>query len=109
MIEQLREYAAAEFVLSDNNLRSQLEQVERETGRRPAQLDAGGELPEELAHTFEWFVELSSARTEFRPLTFNEIESYFRLQKVEPLPVELRAVRVLDKEWLLHKANTLKN
>ena len=107
MIDELTEFAAAEFVLSDNNLRSQLEYIERETGKRPAQLDSGGVLPSKLEHVWVWYLELSGSRTEYRPFNHTELLSFFRLHEIEPNDIELTALKRLDREWILHKANTL--
>lgn len=100
------EFAKAEFVLGNNNLRRQLEKVEEQTGRRPPQLDSGGELPDDLSHVWGWFLELSSCRAEMRALSHTELASFFELYGIEPEFVELEALKRLDREWILHKANS---
>lgn len=83
--------------------------MERETGKRPSQLDEGGDLPEALKHVFEWFLELSSARIEYRPITNAELFAFCWLRDIRLSAIELEALQVLDREWVLHKANSLKN
>lgn len=95
-------------MLADNNLRSQLEKVEEETGKRPAQLDAGGEMPDAFNHIWDWFLDLASVRVEHRPITNAELLAYFELRGIDPLLIEIEALQILDREWILHKANTLK-
>lgn len=94
-------------MLSDNNLRAQLEKVEEQTGVRPAQLDAGGDLPELLAHVWVWFLELSAVRVQYRPIGHGELLAFFALYGIDPMPIEIDAIKALDREWMIHKANTL--
>ena len=94
--------------MAKGDLRAQLEKVEQQTGIRPPQLDSGGDLPENFRHVWGWFLDLSEARAGYNPLSFAEIEAFFRLQRIAPYAQEIEALRALDQEWLKHKADSAK-
>lgn len=41
-----------------------------------------------------------------RALSHTELASFFELYGIEPEFVELEALKRLDREWILHKANS---
>lgn len=58
----------------------------RNTGRKPHELDAHGEMPARLAYLWRWFLELK------KPITYTEIEAWTRLTKREIERWEIRAL-----------------
>jgi len=87
-------------------LRRQLEHVEEQTGKRPPQLDSGGNCPEEFVHVWDWFLECSASRQNGQPLSHTELVSFFGLYGIEPSFLELEAMKRLDREYTLHKVNS---
>ena len=59
-------------------------------------------------HVWEWFLDLSAARRGYDPLSYTEIGAFFAAIKVDPDPLEIEVLRVLDNEWILIKADSLK-
>lgn len=61
------------------------------------------ELPEDADYLWAWFHRLSQRRQvgmSAGPLTWPQIEAFFRLQGVAPDQWELRALELLDNAWL---------
>ena len=79
-----------------------LESIERQTGKRPAELD-GPECPEALAHLWEYFCELSAARgagmAGIEPLHYGEIEAWSRLSRRELGFFELECLVAVDHKF----------
>lgn len=88
-------------------MRAHLEKVEKLTGRRPAQLDAGGTMPEEVAHVWRWFLELHRCRGE-GALTHTEILAWAQLEGIQPTPVELAAIRDFDRAYSKFRSSLAK-
>lgn len=84
-------------------LRAHLEQVEKDTKRRPIELD-GPELPNTTAYLWDWYLLLSSGRqpTGFGlgPLTYSEIDAFARLMGVTFKSWEVLAMKMLDATYL---------
>jgi hypothetical protein len=76
-----------------------LENVARQTGRRPKALD-GSEIPLELAYLWGWFQELSATRGSNgwgpNPITYTEVATWARLTGTIIRPMEVRLIMTLD-------------
>lgn len=63
------------------------------------------DCPIEVEYIWEWFLELDSIRNNsfsIGPITHQEIESWDRLNKLDIQPFEVRALRAVDKAYLIH-------
>jgi hypothetical protein len=84
-------------------LRENLEQVERQTKRRPADLD-GPEFPYAVSHIWSAFVSLSSARSQGfsgpLPISYTEMKAWMELTQTYLQPFEVDAVKKLDSTYL---------
>lgn len=89
-------------------LRDQLRAVERQTGKRPSQLDAGGEFPTGCEMVWGWFMELCATRHDSNPITFTEMDAFFRMRGYRPKGWEVDTIRSLDLAWLVYNANRQK-
>ena len=78
-------------------LREHLEQVERQTGERPDELNTPP-TPRRMEYLFDIFAELSEARRE-DPIGYQAIESYTRLNGISLAWWEVEAVRRIDRAW----------
>ncbi len=72
----------------------------KQTGKRPAQLDAV-QIPEWLIYLWQWFVELHNTRGEgmsgVAPITYSEMKAWSELTGNEPTPWEVRAIKAVDR------------
>lgn len=102
-------YAESQFKLdkkvkgSDLTQREVLEQVERQTGITPPELEGVPELPEPASHLMAWFYDLSATRSvgmALNPISYTEIEAWARLTGNKPAPWEVSAIRQLDAAFL---------
>ncbi len=98
------EFAEHSFALnktdeSGTSEREHLEQVERQTGIRPKELE-GPDFPFLLSHIWSAFVACSKARTGgfsgANPLTYENIKSWIELTGTPLDPREVEAVKELD-------------
>lgn len=84
--------------------RAHLESVERQTGRRPAELD-GPELPADGSHIWAWFLELSTGRGSNGfgpdPISWLDLLAWTALTGMITRPAEIDAIMALDRAWLL--------
>ena len=84
------------------SLREHLESVERQTGERHELLE-DAEPPEDAEYLWQWFCRLSSRRQSGMgpgPITWPQIESFFRCQGIIPEDWELKALELVDNAWL---------
>jgi|TARA_B100001093_G_scaffold175586_2_gene168338 hypothetical protein len=100
----LLEFAEHSFALnktdeSGTSEREHLEQVERQTGIRPKELE-GPDFPFLLSHIWSAFIACSKARTGgfsgANPLTYENIKSWIELTGTPLDPREVEAVKELD-------------
>ena len=98
------EFAEHSFALnktdeSGTSEREHLEQVERQTGIRPKELE-GPDFPFLLSHIWSAFIACSKARTggfsDANPLTYENIKSWIELTGTPLDPREVEAVKELD-------------
>lgn len=57
------------------------------------------EFPEALAHLWQWFLQLNSARQPgmgASPITYPDMQAFFSLYGIAPQGFELDAIRLLD-------------
>lgn len=83
--------------------REHYEFVERQTGKRPKELD-GPEFPSVMSHIWSVFLDLSSTRPQgFNgplPIPYNEIKSYSELTGVDLGPKDVEIIKRLDLKYL---------
>ena len=83
--------------------RSHLESVERQTGRRPAELDGPG-LPADGMHIWAWFLELSAGRGSSgfgpNPISWLDLLAWTALTGMIVRSAEVEAIMALDRAWL---------
>ena len=78
-------------------------QVERQTGKRPIELE-GPEFPRKMSHIWSVFSALSSTRpmgfSGPLPITYTDIKNYCDLYGIELEPRDLDAIKRLDNTFL---------
>lgn len=80
-------------------MRDTLKTVERMTGRMPEEGINPVDFPEALAHLWQWFLQLNSARQSgmsASPITYPDMRAFFSLYGIAPQGWELDAIRLLD-------------
>lgn len=80
-----------------------LEQVERQTGTTPPELEGVPELPEAASHVLQWFYDLSATRSvgmALNPISYTEIQAWCSLTGSRPAPWEVAAIRQIDAAFL---------
>lgn len=112
-IEGAIEFLKQELVLSDPvgdtgfSQRQHLEAVEKITGRKPPQLEDLLELPESMREVWIWFKRLSNRRQSgmgVNPISFTEMQAFFRLIGVMPLSEEVAVIEAFDNITTSHYA-----
>lgn len=90
-------------------MREHLEQVARQTGRVPSELEDEPAIPACVETAWVWFFELNRARSGtglgINPLSYAEISAWSELTGNRPAPFELRVIRALDEVYLEHNAS----
>lgn len=85
-----------------------MESVWRQTGKKPKELEDLVELPVEMQYVWEYFLRLNKRRTSngfgVNPITFNEIDSFFRVNQIEYNESEVFILELLDDVVLEHFA-----
>lgn len=86
-------------------LRHTLETVKRMTGKTPDQLVNPHTLPEQLAHLWGWYLQISASRNYGAsgaplPVPETEIGAFFRNRQIVPDGWEFDAIRQLDSAVL---------
>ncbi len=92
------------------SLRKHLEQVERQTKKRPAEL-VDPDVPGAASHVWAWFWELDGTRSAgmgLSPIGFGEIAAWAGLTGEIIRPWEVRALRAMDAERLAATAEAAK-
>lgn len=74
-------------------LRDHLEQVYKQTGRKPKQLQEIPEFPNEVAYIFNWYMEVRGLER----LTYNELKCWTDLTNTRLLPYEVEVIIKLDR------------
>ena len=104
----MEEFAEHQFKLNrpDQNgttEREHLEQVERQTGRRPIALD-GPDFPALVSHIWSAFIILSNSRTAGfsgpNPITYEQIKAWKELTETIIAPWEIEAIKRLDRVYM---------
>lgn len=84
--------------------RENLEQVERQIGYRPPQLENPVEFPSLLSHIWFAFISLNSARSigpsGVNPLSYQDIKAWKELTNSVINPKEIEAIKRLDNAYL---------
>lgn len=103
------EYARWNFELTKidktgTTLYATLNQVWKTTKKKPEQLNPPCEIPFQLIHVWEWFLELSEVRQNYgfgiSKLTYTEIHSWSTLNDNYITPFEIGIIRKLDNEFV---------
>lgn len=101
-------YATHDFELNKQDdkgvaLKSHLEQIERQTGKRPKELDLP-EFPELLVPVWRIFVDLSNTRGQGMSggttITFEQMNAYNNIMGNVIGPLEVQIIQKLDREYL---------
>jgi hypothetical protein len=80
-------------------IRDQLNNVWRQTGIKPKELDQLIELPESCKLCWNWFLSLNRTRPvsmQACAITYLEIKAFFDLQGIEPQPEEVDMIVLFD-------------
>lgn len=92
-------------------MRSTLEQVEKTTGKRPADLD-GPDCPVEAEYLWRDFLLLSRGRTSngfgANPLTWPDIMAWATLTRTPVTPWDVDMLIALDNAWMSDHAKQVK-
>ena len=100
-------HAEAEFSLSRIAKNGFSRRQNYIAGRVPDHLWKSPPMPEELAHVWMWFCELSASRTigmsGANPISWLEMQAYFNLTNECPTRFELNAIRLIDISALSDK------
>lgn len=85
-------------------MRQQLENVWRQTGVKPKELEEIVELPESCYQVWRWFIDLHNTRGSngfgVNPINYTEIKSYFDLLWITPEEWEVNLIKRFDHEAL---------
>lgn len=102
-------WASHEFILNQTDdkgisQREHLEQVEKQTGRKPKDLENPNEFPTVLSHVWSFFIQLHNSRTSGfsgpNLITYQEIESWKNLTGNSVTPYEIDCIKRLDMEYM---------
>ena len=84
--------------------REHLEQVERQTKRRPEALEPPTSFPQLMSHVWSAFCVLSNSRTAGfsgpNPITYEEIKAWKELTETPIAPWEIEAIKSLDTVYM---------
>jgi hypothetical protein len=82
------------------SLRSHLESIARQTGKKPKQLAEIPEMPSELGYIWVWFLELDAGRGGngfgLNPLSYTEIQAWAYLKRVVLAAWEVEVIKLID-------------
>ena len=85
-------------------MRAKLEQVERQTGKRPKELDELVEFPESMLYQWSYFIALHNKRGSngfgVNPISYQEMLAYFTLIDYMPEQWEIDLISKLDSVFL---------
>ena len=88
-----------------------MESVERQTGKRPKELDDLVELPDFARYVWQYFLALNAKRGGGfgpSPLTYQEMQAYFTLNQIQVEPWEIQLIDLLDRVAMEHFAEEQK-
>ena len=80
-----------------------LKQAWKTTGKKPSKLDPPVDLPFEVVHVWEWYVDLSRATNNgmgISGISYTEIYYWSKLKKIELTQFELDLIADLDKLFI---------
>lgn len=112
LTEALLEFARAHFALSKPDEKTGktrlrlLTEIREQTGIVAPELEALPELPDETAHIWQWFVDLSSARSagfSINAISWTDIWSFFALKRIQPDPWEVQTLRAIDDAFIFSR------
>jgi hypothetical protein len=89
-----------------------LHEIYVQTGVLSKELINMPKVPGETAHIWEWFCDLSGARTSgmvINPISWADMQGYFFLHRLAPERWEVRALRLVDEAYLLSRLNDSRN
>lgn len=85
-------------------MRARLEQVEKQTKKRPKELDNLIELPRDMIYQWQDFIALHNKRSSngfgVNPISYQDMSSYFTLMKHSPEQWEIDLINALDAVFL---------
>jgi hypothetical protein len=78
--------------------------VWRQTGHKPKELENLSTIPQSCYETWGWFLQLNESRSSngfgFDPISYGDIDAFFRLQQIIPELWEIDLIRRLDRTVL---------
>ena len=81
-----------------------LEQVEKQTGRSPLELESITEPPEPFLYIWHWFFELHGARQAGgfgpNPISYSEIKAWCEAMNIFITPWEIAVIKAMDREYM---------
>ena len=84
--------------------REHLEQVERQTGRRPEALEPPTDFPQLVSHVWAAFITLNNSRTQGfsgpNPITYEQIKAWKELTETPVSSWEVTAIKRLDTVYM---------
>ena len=104
--QSLIAFCKQEFELGSggNSLRAKLEQVEKQTGKRPKELDELVEFPASMMYQWSYFIALHNKRSSngfgINPISYTEMQAYFNLIGYRPEEWEIDLISKLDSTVL---------
>lgn len=107
-LDELKVFFDKTLILSSRqtdgkSLREHLENIWKQTGQKPVELEDTPELPSQFIYCYEVFRDLSSRRPSgfgASPISYSEIYAYKNLLDIDLAIWEVRVIIILD-EWLL--------
>lgn len=97
-----REFEQAISGKTGSSIREQLENVWRQTGKKPKELEDLVELPSSMIEVWSWFITLHESRSSngfgVNPISFMDIWTFFQLQEITPYRWEIDLIKRLDRE-----------
>ena len=108
-VNELIEYCKQEFNSAINgragsSIREQLENVWKQTGIKPKELENLIELKQSQYELWSWFLSLHESRSSngfgVNPITYSDIDSFFKLKQIIPEQWEVDLIKRLDREVL---------
>lgn len=87
-------------VINGATVQEQLEQVWKQTGRKPVELEDLVELPDVFNDCWRWFLKLNQTRAAgfgFTKIQYAEMKAYFDLIHIEPEEWEILIIELFDE------------
>lgn len=84
--------------------------MQEQTGVTPKELEDCVDLPSVFNDVWHWFLMLNSSRTSsmsVNPIAFSEMQAFFDLMQINPLPWEIEILKIFDNVAMKHYSKEL--